>query len=278
MQRFLSPTALLCAAVLATASLAAGEDSPELIPVEISTVGIDLLTQAPIVILNDLEQGRTIPIWIGVSEAQAILRGLHEIETPRPMTHDLIHGLVGSLGYRIARIKVHDLRNGIYYGAIVLQNHATGEEITVDSRPSDALALATRGDIAIHVTPALFDEARDFLFQPTDRDQQVVRLLGLTLVSLGEDQADALNWSLADGGVLVREVGSVAREKGLQVDDIVIAVEEEQVWNPGEVLLAFERRASADTLRVTIWRGGERLTFQLPVAQPSTPADSGIEI
>lgn len=271
-KRILGGALLGFAALFSTAS--AKED---LLRAEISTVGIDLLSQAPVVILNELEEGHTIPIWIGVAEAQAILRGLHEIETVRPMTHDLIHGIVGSLGYRVDHVKVHDLRNGIYYGSIVLQNHLTGEQITVDSRPSDALAVATRSGIGIYITPQLLEQDRDFLFQPADRENAIVRLLGMTLVTLTEEIKSDQNWEDPPAGVLIQEVRGIAQTSGIEALDILISVEDQPVSTPDAILEAYQGREKPTQLRISVWRNGSTLEKDLPIEE-IRQVEEGIEI
>jgi hypothetical protein len=115
-------------------------------------IAIDTRSGAPIVILNDKENRRALPIWIGQSEASAIIRILEEIETPRPMTHDLICSIIDSTLHTVEKIEINDLNDSTYYATIFL-NHSNGSKLEVDSRPSDAIAVALKAKAPIFVTP-----------------------------------------------------------------------------------------------------------------------------
>ncbi len=112
-------------------------------------LALDPLSNMPIVILRDEEDKRSLPIWVGVFEANAIALELEKIATPRPMTHDLIKNILESLDARVGKVVVNDLRDNTFFAVIHL--HLGGSEITVDSRPSDAIALALRVGAPIFV-------------------------------------------------------------------------------------------------------------------------------
>src|SRR5512145_998931 len=105
-------------------------------------ITIDPVTQSPIVILRDKENLNTLPIWIGILEANAIAVGLEKIKLPRPMTHDLVKNLFDEMGARLLRIEVTDIKDNTYYAALYLESD--GKTIVIDSRPSDAIAIALR--------------------------------------------------------------------------------------------------------------------------------------
>jgi uncharacterized protein len=114
--------------------------------------------RTPVVILRESSgQRRLLPIFIGAAEAQAINLSLKNIETPRPMTHDLMKNLLDEVGARVERITVTALRDGTFYAEIVL--NAQGEVRTVSSRPSDAIALAVRIGSPIYAEEDVLDEA-----------------------------------------------------------------------------------------------------------------------
>ncbi len=110
---------------------------------------MDPVTNMPIVILKDVKGTAVLPIWVGVYEANAIALEIEKVATPRPMTHDLIKNLLMGLDTRISKVVVSDLREDTFYAVISLERD--GQVITVDSRPSDALALALRVDCPIYV-------------------------------------------------------------------------------------------------------------------------------
>ena len=110
---------------------------------------MDPVTNMPIVILKDVNGNAVLPIWVGVYEANAIALEIEKVSTPRPMTHDLIKNLLLGLHTAVRKVVVNDLRDETFYALIWLEQD--GESISIDSRPSDALALALRLDCPIYV-------------------------------------------------------------------------------------------------------------------------------
>ncbi len=110
---------------------------------------MDPVTQMPIVILKDVAGDSVLPIWVGVYEANAIALEMEKVSTPRPMTHDLIKNVLTGLETQVHKVVVTELREDTFYAVIWLER--SGEVISIDSRPSDALALALRVDCPIFV-------------------------------------------------------------------------------------------------------------------------------
>src|SRR2546425_5864098 len=110
---------------------------------------MDPVTNMPIVILKDVNGNALLPIWVGIYEANAIALEIEKVATPRPMTHDLIKSLLLGLSTGIRKVVVNDLKDDTFYALIWLERN--GELISIDSRPSDALALALRLDCPIYV-------------------------------------------------------------------------------------------------------------------------------
>jgi len=119
------------------------------IEVKIRGLMMDPVTNMPIVILKDVGGSAILPIWVGVYEANAIALEIEKVATPRPMTHDLIKNLLLGLNTTVRKVVVSDLREDTFYALIWLEQD--GHAISVDSRPSDALALALRLDCPIYV-------------------------------------------------------------------------------------------------------------------------------
>jgi bifunctional DNase/RNase len=111
---------------------------------------MDPLTNSPIVVLQDTTSDTLLPIWVGIFEANAIALQIEKVDTPRPMTHDLMKGLLNHLRAKVTKIVVTELKDNTFYALIFLT--VDGKTITVDSRPSDAIALALRTDSPIFVT------------------------------------------------------------------------------------------------------------------------------
>ena len=120
-------------------------------------VSFDLVGKQPIVLLKTAEGNKFLPIWIGHSEAAAILMKLQGASTPRPMTHDLVTSMLAELEARVTRITVTELRDNTFYASITIQQD--GSEIEVDSRPSDAIALAVRAEAPIFADDRVVEES-----------------------------------------------------------------------------------------------------------------------
>ena len=119
------------------------------IEMKIRGLMMDPVTNMPIVILKDVKGNALLPIWVGIYEANAIALEIEKVATPRPMTHDLIKSLLLGLGTGIRKVVVNELKDDTFYALIWLERN--GELISIDSRPSDALALALRLDCPIFV-------------------------------------------------------------------------------------------------------------------------------
>jgi bifunctional DNase/RNase len=122
-------------------------------------VSFDLVGKQPIVLLKTAEGNKFLPIWIGHSEAAAILMKLQGATTPRPMTHDLLTDMLGQLDAQVVRICVTELRENTFHASIFLHRDGNGAEIEVDSRPSDAIALAVRAEAPIFAADRVIEES-----------------------------------------------------------------------------------------------------------------------
>lgn len=141
---------------------------PEVYEVKIKGLTLDPLTKMPIIILKDVEGKRSLPIWIGIFEANAIALEIEKVVTPRPMTHDLMIKMLESLGSTISRVIVHDLKDNTFYASVVIERN--GNEYKVDSRPSDAIALAVRTGSPILVTQEVMEKSQSFDFDEDIND------------------------------------------------------------------------------------------------------------
>src|SRR5438552_14743028 len=120
-------------------------------------VSFDLVGKQPIVLLKTADGNKFLPIWIGHPEAAAILMKLQGATTPRPMTHDLLTDMLQQLDAQVVRITVTELRENTFYARITVQQNGT--EIEVDSRPSDAIALAVRAEAPIFAADSVIEES-----------------------------------------------------------------------------------------------------------------------
>ena len=129
-----------------------------LVEMKVRGLALDPVSNMPIIILRDEEDKRSLPIWVGIFEANAIALELEKIATPRPMTHDLIKNILESLDARVQKVVVNDLRDNTFYAVLYLR--LGNADITVDSRPSDAIALALRVGAPIFVEEDVVHKAR----------------------------------------------------------------------------------------------------------------------
>jgi bifunctional DNase/RNase len=134
-------------------------------------VSFDLVGKQPIVLLKSADGNKFLPIWIGHPEAAAILMKLQSQAPPRPMTHDLLSDMLEQLEAQVVRITVTELRENTFYAQITVQQD--GREIEVDSRPSDAIALAIRAEAPIFAADRVIEESA-IEFEGEDVDQEVL--------------------------------------------------------------------------------------------------------
>ncbi len=128
-----------------------------MIEVVIDSVRVNLMSPQRLVVLHEVGGERYLPIWVGPYEAEAITVALQEVEMMRPLTHDLIRNILSTFTARIVRVEIVSLREDVFYGNIILERD--GKEINVDSRPSDAIALAIRAHVPIYVHPTVMSAA-----------------------------------------------------------------------------------------------------------------------
>jgi bifunctional DNase/RNase len=131
-------------------------------------LALDPLSNMPIIILKDEEDKRSLPIWVGIFEANAIALELEKIATPRPMTHDLIKNILETVEARVTKVVVTDLKENTFFAVLHLQ--LGGTEYTVDSRPSDAIALALRVAAPIYVDEDVVRKAKTLEVQPKEAE------------------------------------------------------------------------------------------------------------
>jgi len=124
---------------------------------KVAGITVDPFTNTPIVILKDLEEKDVLPIWIGLLEASSIATAIENITTPRPMTHDLLKNILDELGVKIVKIEVNDLKDNTYFALLHLE--VNKKRLVIDSRPSDAIAIALRTGASIFVDESVIKRA-----------------------------------------------------------------------------------------------------------------------
>lgn len=138
-----------------------------MIEMTIDSIRVSLMNYQRVVILKEKAAKRYLPIWIGPAEADAIAVKLQGVTVPRPLTHDLLSSVIDSLGATIDSVVVNDLKSDTFYAKLIL--NVDGGQLEIDSRPSDALALAVRADVPIFVEDAVLDKAGILLDEETGK-------------------------------------------------------------------------------------------------------------
>jgi len=169
---------------------------PEMVEVTIDSIRVSLMNQQRIVILRELDKERYLAIWVGVYEAEHLTISLQDVEMSRPLTYDLFKKVINSLDAQVLRVEVVALREETFFGNVVLE--VNGQEINIDSRPSDALNLAVRTNVPIYVTKDVMDAAgiipeEDEIQEGEDNDVDVASESSQERLSVFEDFIDQLN-------------------------------------------------------------------------------------
>ena len=138
-----------------------------MIEMVIDSIRTSLMNYQRVVMLKEKAAERYLPIWIGTAEADAIAVKLQGATVPRPLSHDLLHSIIGALGATLNSIVINDLKSDTFYARIIL--NVDGGQMEVDSRPSDALALAVRAEVPIYVEEAVLDKASILLDKETGK-------------------------------------------------------------------------------------------------------------
>lgn len=141
-----------------------------MIEMKVMGIALDTRTGSPIVVLNDIENRRALPIWIGSVEASAIIRKIENIPSSRPLTHDLILNIAQETQYTITKVEINDVQDQTYYATVFMYNESLNKELTIDARPSDAIAIALRAEVPIYVTTNVL--AVGVVSVDTEKDEQ----------------------------------------------------------------------------------------------------------
>lgn len=245
-------------------------DSPDAVRMEVKGVSLDPHTSAPMVILADEDDRRVLPIFIGAAEATSIARQLGDLTATRPLTHDLILNILGQLDAEVARVLISDVRDGTYFAVLFLKYN--GHEVTVDSRPSDAIAVALRASAPIFVaqkvlldSPAPDMEDLEILTGESSRGNYVPSL-GLGVQELSPELAAALGYAGREGGALVSHVDreGAARDADVQVGDLILRLDDAEIPD-AETFRAAARGSKKGSMTLTLLRGEKerRVTVEI---------------
>ncbi|MGD9762591.1 MAG: bifunctional nuclease domain-containing protein [Candidatus Binatia bacterium] len=220
-------------------------------------MAVDPTSRSPVLLLEDPERHIAVPIWIGPAEAQSIASYLSGATPPRPLTHDLMKATLERLGVGLRRVVIRELREHTYLADIVLVQD--GQEITIDSRPSDAIALAVRFGQPIQMARELFasEAVVDLRGAPVD----TATIAGLTVQMLSADLARY--FELPPGkGVIVSDVAEGGPED-VHRGDVILEVNGASVRDPAD--FRAKLGAAGQRAAVTLQREGARVELDLEV-------------
>ena len=211
-----------------------GREENSTVRVTVRGVTLDPFTSKPVVLLEDPQHKKVLPIWIGSYEANAIALGLKHISPPRPMTHDLLKNILDELEMRVNKVVITDLRDEVFYSVILFDINSS--QVSVDSRPSDAIALALKTNAPIFVVRDVMDKAESISLKTENPIKDILLHYGLTVQEL--TPAIAVHFDLTSPkGVLISGVrsGSQAETAGLQRGDIIRKIGKERVLTLSDV-------------------------------------------
>jgi bifunctional DNase/RNase len=258
-RRWLLLHALPAIVACATTPAVAGTEEIE---VEVLNVAFDHASNSPVVVLQDKGKRKALPIWVGPSEAQAIAMEMQGMSAPRPLTHDLMKTIVESLGGEVDRVVIEELRGSTYYAGIHLA--ARGDRVRIDSRPSDAIALALRCGKPIFVNATLL--SHEGAVDLVGAAAPASHLWGLTLQDVTEGLAEVFSLAAADG-VLVSDVAGGAAavvERG----DVITNVNGDAVRGLAELRARAAALATGAPIRLGLTRRGAQMQVSFTPSEP----------
>jgi hypothetical protein len=227
--------------------------------VEVTVEGLllDPSTGSPVVRLVEKKSGRVasgreLPIWIGPFEAQAIALEIQGVPPPRPLTHDLMKQLVERLGGKVKRVDIGELKDNTYFATLHVEG-PSGGDLSVDARPSDAIALALRFKGPIMVEEGLFAKAAAAAASPI-----AAHVWGLTVQDLTPDVAGFFHAAGARG-VLVSDVDALAPAHGVARGDVITALDDQPVGSVEELATRAETHPRTDPVHLAVRRGGHAI-------------------
>lgn len=229
------------------------------VEIKVKRVMLDPSSKTPVVILENTRDKKLFPIWIGSEEATSIAIELENVATPRPNAHDLIRNILQGVGAVLQRITITDLRNNIYYASITLK--LKGQEFQIDSRPSDAIAVALRMKAPIYASTQLLAKAKQ-LPPPERATNDLRKILGIHVQDLTPELASLFDIQVKRG-VLVGDVelASPALEAGLQRGDIILKVNDRTIQKVGDLESFFQGGRKTGQLKMEVLKKGKPVTL-----------------
>lgn len=236
----------------------AAAQQPRPVEMKVRNLVIDPNTNTPVVLLEAASDKQLLPIWIDLPEARAISLEIEQVKPPRPLTHDLIRNILEGLGATVQRITITELRNSTYLATISLSHK--GQELQIDSRPSDAIAVALRMKAPIYATPQVLQMSKPLPTQAS-RTEQTQKRLGIQTQDLTPELAKLMD-SQSQRGVIVADVvaGSVAMKANIQRGDIITQFNEQVVDTVAGLEASIRSMKSPSRIKIELIKKGKPTT------------------
>ena len=224
------------------------------VEMKVKTVVIDPKSQTPVVVLEGVGTKEFLPIWIDVPEARAISMEIEQVKPPRPLTHDLIRSMLNRLGAKVNRVTITDLLNNTYIASVSLGTKV--QEIEIDSRPSDAIAIALRMKAPIFVSLQVIEKSRPA--EPMVQTDHSQRRLGVQAQELTPELAKLMD-SAAARGVIVTEVasGGAAMKADIQRGDIITKLNDQSVQSAAALEALIQAIGKPGRIKIELLKKGK---------------------
>ncbi len=233
-----------------------GLDDQELIKVDVYRLFVDPASQQPVVTLADPEKKRAFPIWIGLSEARAIQSELEGIEHFRPLTHDLLAGILTKIKGKVYRAVITHTSDNVFYATLIIEKD--GILIEIDARPSDSIVMALKFKAPIYITRSLFEKMSISMQEPLETEEEY----GLVLQELTTEMAKYMSFE-SNRGVMIAGIskGSRAAKDRLETGDIFVEVGDQRIENLKTMQAVLAK--SKTPVKAKIFRNQQFLTLTL---------------
>ena len=251
---------LLGFALSSPAALNAAQETGS-VETKIKTLMLDPNSQLPIVVLETVTDKQLLPIWIDVPEARAIALELEHVTAPRPLTHDLIRNILQGLGATVQRVLISDLRSNTYFAVVFLG--FKGQEMQIDARPSDAIAVALRMKAPIYASAQVLAKSKSLPALDT-RAKESQKKLGIQAQDLTAEIAALLDVTFQKG-VLIVDVapGSVAMAAGIQRGDIITKANDQPISSIHELEAFVRSMRPAARVKLDVIKKGKPTTIMI---------------
>lgn len=258
MKRCGSLVLLLSLSIVSFGSLGHADDAVEM---KVRGVTMDPERHSPIVVLEDSRGHEAFPIWIGMPEARAIALELEGVDTPRPLTHALLNNILANLQIGVRRIFINDLRNNTYFAKIDLQRGS--ETVTIDARPSDAIALAIRANAPIFVARKVLETTRTVILSEPEPQGHSAKMCGIYVQSLTPQLARIFNLTTTDG-VLV--ASAEAEHRNVRRGDVIIEADGTKIKTIQDFQDLCQNKASGEEVVLHVTRDQQPVELKLSLS------------